>query len=85
MFLQILIRALSHLFRCAVKQPLQLVFPASLMSRVEDVDFRLGASRSTDLRQFPANVVITFFQILHRTFLGKEWICYPNRNNSILQ
>lgn len=62
----------SHLFRCAVKQSLQLVLSASLMSCVEDVDFRLGARWSAGLRQLPTNVVITFFQILHRTFLGKR-------------
>lgn len=73
----------TNLFRCANEQLFQLLLTAPFMAGIKDVDFGFCSWCSTDFGQLTTNIIISFFQVLHRTFLKKYFrtnTCFNSPN-----
>lgn len=62
----------SHLLWGAVKKPLELLFPAPLVSRIKNVDLGLSPGCRTYFCQLATDGVVALLQVLHGAFLRDE-------------
>lgn len=61
----------SYLLWCPVVQPFQLLLPSPLMASVKDWNFQVCARSCTNISQLGADVIVSFLQVLHWSFLWK--------------